>query len=305
MLLLVVAVTYLFSLVAVRGATQTSAVVDSSLTPFQRRHPALHQQLVSRRNRRRLSEQQQEDGVQPGFGCETSEDETTIQCKMSFGGGTYEVDETCRSNGPSQDVLSCDVCAENNGVMLEDGSQVTFCYKFTCEITAADVFADGDFSKACTCDEANVNGEAWYVLRVFQNLFTVSSLQLAQWRAPANLLLSCFLDSTFCEFCETKTRTDYADAFENQMQLLTPPLALECPHMDVVSSDCPANAPTEGMSGGAKFGTVLVVFSVVGIAAYCFVARRRKNRNEKEEIEEPSPAYPSDDDFVTSDDDAL
>ena len=86
------------------------------------------------------------------------------------------------------------------------------------------------------------------------------------------------------------------------MQLLTPPLALECPHMDVVSSDCPADVPQGGMSGGGKFATALLVFSVAGFAAYFFV-RRRKNRDEKEKMEEQDPV--SDDDFVTSDEDAL
>jgi hypothetical protein len=49
--------------------------------------------------------------------------------------------------------------------------------------------------------------------------------------------------------------------------------------MDAVSSDCPLSTRSsakEGMSGGGKFGVVFLVFSVVGLAGWFLVVRKRK-----------------------------
>jgi hypothetical protein len=137
---------------------------QSHLSRLQRNHPALYYQLALKNNNSEDSHRfLAQDDSQPGFGCVTSNNGTsTVDCHMQFGDGSYDLDETCTSN-EAMSTLACSVCAKNNGIMLEDGSFVTFCYKFRCSISDNDVFANGDFSKACVCDQATVSGEVWYV----------------------------------------------------------------------------------------------------------------------------------------------
>ena len=153
------------SLVVVSASAQSDGL-------FQFRHPALYQlqllddsSLEQQQNRRLNNDATSQKS---DFGCRR--DGNSIECKMSFGGGTYDVDEKCTTI--DADTLVCDVCTTDTHITLEeDGSYIQFCYEFVCSAEKAKKFEHHDFSKACTCAGAHVNGQAWCVRRVGVLLF--------------------------------------------------------------------------------------------------------------------------------------
>jgi hypothetical protein len=242
---------------AMANSSSEQVYDDSMLSQQQRHYPALFQ-LVER------SRHLQEDltattlvadtGVS-GTGCVKKNGR--LVCNTSYGQGTYQIEESCTTGSGSTGTLSCDVCAIDKQVLLDDGSFVKFCYEFLCSVDKTSVF-DGDFSSACECVSANVNGELCSV----------------------------------CDFCEGSANESVVGGdFSKSLSLYTPPLALQCPHMDQIHSECPppqavvsSNANIDKKSGGGmnavgKFGTIFSLLSlVVGLVSFVLVSKQKKQQ---------------------------
>lgn len=219
-------------------------------------------------------------------------EEGSLDCSMIVGGRQYELKETCTSGTDGLTIMTCNICVVSS---LKD---FQFCYDIACDFSGmvdenvAD-FTMLDYEQACQCATATINGQSWCV---------TSPLDVSRTHYSC-LLPNSFLsltNSQRCEICDPRSPS-FGQQPEDVGAQLFANLALDCPHMDLVTPYCDidrkkpdskSRAPDTQLTSSGNTSTnendgsttnrgvriVLVCMSLLLVGVAFFVFRRSPSR---------------------------